>query len=630
LNAHQTHHAENYTFLKPKITQKEILLNPSEVTLHVSGMQAQQTPTPGSGIPLHEFLTQNGFYLDKNITGIIEKIVTSNRKAFLLRGPAGVGKTQLTFLVAKWLDAEYIYFQCTYGVDEDSLLYKYVPDETTKSGIKITLGPVPRALKISQRKKVVLVLDEFDKTRPSADALLLDMLQNFRVSLYISDNESIISGNPENLVIFLTSNGLREFSEPLLRRLVVITLNPLSSSVVFELLKKQFKENIALLLTQIYDDTIKAGLRKPATIQELIQLGELLENNVNVPLHELLRMFIVKYDDDWSKYLQYVQSRKPYNFTVQVNDDNNIAQYYEPPQEVQIPPQSQPQEQASTVQLLEKISRIVVKQPSNSVINAVKEEVNDTIESTFKATLSKNDFSAYTNIIKVLKPEPTDTPEIFGKFKVVKDADDYKIASEKPLTLLEYLNLLNNSDEVEFEGYIEDKLVLVNPMTINEIIENANAVRYYSSRRVQVVFNGNGVTELIEIELENGRYNPRKLNELEEVVIRMYVNVKKHGSFSSLMMNLISRLYDVNVNAPSDPNILVKFIRQIIEFRKHHLNPGVGITLQFSNTEGIEKTMRILSEAFKVDVRDIDEIRRKMTARIYYNEYSSMLEVRAQ
>jgi len=607
--------------------QKEILLNPSGVTLHVSGMQAQQ-----AGISLYEFLTQNGFYLEKGKVAIIEAAIRNgDRKAFLLRGPAGTGKTSLTYLIAKWLNAEYVYFQCTYGTDEDALLYKYIPSEQTKSGIKITLGPIPRALLMSQRKKVVLVLDEFDKTRPTADALLLDVLQNYRLSLYLDDNEAIITGNPDNLIVFLTSNDMREFSEPLLRRLVVITLNPLPTAMVYEMLKKQFKENIALLLTQVYEDTLKAGLRKPATIQELKQLGEVLGSGMGTPLNELLRMFIIKYDDDWVKFTQYVSSREPYKFVNDNANNNDVVQYYEPPQEVQIPPQSQPQEQVqSPTQLLEKISRIVIKQPSNSVINAVKEEVNDTIESTFKATLSKNDFSAYTNIIKVLKPEPTDTPEIFGKFKVVKDADDYKIVSEKPLTLLEYLNLLNSSGEVEFEGYIEDKLVLVNPMAINEIIENADAVRYYSNRKIQAVFNDKyrSITELIELEVDN--YSPNKPNSLSEATIRMYVNVKKHGSFSSLMMNLISRLYDVNVNAPSDPNILVKFIRQIIEFRKHHLNPGVGITLQFSNTEGIEKTMRILSEAFKVDVRDIDEIRRKMTAGIYYNEYSSMLEVRAQ
>ena len=56
----------------------------------------------------------------------------------------------------------------------------------------------------------------------------------------------------------------------------------------------------------------------------------------------------------------------------------------------------------------------------------------------------------------------------------------------------------------------------------------------------------------------------------------------------------------------------------------------MGITLHFSSAEDIEKTMKTLSEVFKVDARDIDEIRRKMTAKIYYNEYDGVLEVRAQ
>jgi hypothetical protein len=187
--------------------------------------------------------------------------------------------------------------------------------------------------------------------------------------------------------------------------------------------------------------------------------------------------------------------------------------------------------------------------------------------------------------------------------------------------------LLNSSDEVEFEGYVEDEIAVVNPMAINEILDTSSSIRYYSNRKIQVTFSGNGVTELIEIELVNGEYNPRKPNELSEAVIRMYVNVKKHGSYSSLMMNLISRLYDVNVNAPK-PEVLVRFIRQIIEYRRHYLNPGVGITLHFGNVEEFERTMKTLGEEFRIDIRDVDEIRRKMTARIYYNEYDGALEVR--
>jgi len=183
------------------------------------------------------FLKLNDYILDASIAEILHSVLKSSTvRAILLRGPAGVGKTQLTYLIAKWLQAEYIFFQCTHGTDEDSLLYKYIPSEETRAGIKITLGPVPRALKKSNSKTVVLVIDEFDKTRPSADALLLDVLQNCRVSLYLDDEETTIQGKPENLVIFLTSNDTREYSEPLLRRVISTVLPPPSPRTVYPIL----------------------------------------------------------------------------------------------------------------------------------------------------------------------------------------------------------------------------------------------------------------------------------------------------------------------------------------------------------------------------------------------------------
>jgi len=599
------------------------------------GMQSKGDTTNQDSKTLYEFLQKNGFYVDHTTADLLEKIVSSSaRKAVLLRGPAGVGKTQLTYLIARYLDAEYVFFQCTYGTDEDMLLYKYVPTEQTKSGIKIALGPVPRALKISQRKKVVLVLDEFDKTRPSADALLLDTLQNTRVSLYLGDdNETIITGNPDNLIVFLTSNDMREFSEPLLRRLVVITLEPLPTTAVYEMLKKQFKENTALLLAQIYDDTLRAGLRKPATIQELVQLGEVLESGVNTPLQDLLRMFIIKYDDDWSKYLQYVSSREPYKFVNGNANSIDVAQYYEPPQEVQMP-QPQPQSQSQeTQQLLEKISKIVIKQPSNSIINEVKEEVNGTVEVTFKAPISENDFTMYTNIIRNFWPEPSDTPYIFGKFKVVKDGNEYKIVSERPLTLLEYFQLLNN--DADFEGYIEDKLILVNPTTINKILNEAHSIKYYSNKRLQVTFNysnsGYGsscsVTELIEIELDD-TYSPNKKNTLVNATIRAYVKVWRKGyvSYESLLRRMIEQLYNADISVDiSNLDTLVEFIKQEIRFRKHNLSPSIEMTLRSGN---FEKIMDVLSKEFKLDVKDIDAIKSKGVAKIYYNEYYGTLEVR--
>jgi MoxR-like ATPase len=594
---------------------------------------------------LYEFLIQNDFYIDRLTADLLEKITTNTRKTIMLRGPAGVGKTQLTYLIAKWLNSEYVFFQCTYGTDEDSLIYKYVPSEHAKSGIRITLGPIPRALMMSQKKKVVLVLDEFDKTRPSADALLLDVLQNARVSLYLDDNETVVVGNPNNLVVFLTSNDVREFSEPLLRRLVTITLKPLPSTVVYEMLKKQFKENIALLLTQIYEDTLKAGLRKPATIQELFQLGELLENGVDTPLEDLLRMFIVKYDDDWVRYVQYVQSREPYKF---VNDNANsidVTQYYEPPQssqEVQMPqPQSQSQPQEQTQQLLEKISKIVVKQPNNSVINAVKEEISDTIETMFKAALSENNITNYSEIVKTLMPAPSDVPDVFGKFKVLKDVNEYAIVTDKPLSLAEYIKLLQKGS-ITFEGYIEDELLIFNPIAINYLIRNADEVRYYTNHTIQVVFRDKSgdITEAVEVKLLDGKYDPRMKNTISKVKVRTYVKAgNRANGYGSLLYNFVNDMV-CNVTVKGETNVNAESLAQYVGHAYLHFNNGacgnfnITVRLPANFTEDdVKKIYDTLTQnGFKARIMgDVNKIIAKIietrTIRFYYKSYDDTIEI---
>jgi hypothetical protein len=260
----------------------------------------------------------------------------------------------------------------------------------------------------------------------------------------------------------------------------------------------------------------------------------------------------------------------------------------------------------------------------------VKEETSGTIEVTFKAPISENNFTMYTKIIRNFWPEPSSTPDIFGNFKVIKDTGDYKIVSEKPLTFLEYFHLLNGS--AEFEGYIEDKLILVNPATINKILSEADIIRYYSNRKVQVQYSyhndaGCDLTELIEIE-PLGRYSPNRQNTLDEAIIRMYVNVKKkaYAGCESLIEKIIEKLHNVDLSDP-DPNMLLRFIKQNIEFRKRGFTPDIEVTLRSGN---FEKIMDALGKEFKLDVRDkdIDAIKSKGAMKIYYNEYYGTLEVR--
>jgi len=433
---------------------------------------------------LYSFLTSNNFYIPRSLCDILQKKLQVRRKAFLLRGPAGTGKTQLTYLISRFMDAKYIFFQCTYGCGEDDLLYKYIPSETTKSGIKITLGPIPLALIHSKKEKVVLVLDEFDKTRPSTDALLLDLLQNFRVALYIDDNEQVIEGDPDNLIIFLTSNDMREFSEPLLRRLMVIALNHLPVEKVYELLSKRFRAEIATLLAQIYADTINAGLRKPATVQELYELGEIIENNNEFDLEMLLKSLIIKYDDDWERYLGYIASRKPYQFIKNVSsgsDVDDVVKYYEPPEDLSIPPISESEDKDSAhkddgyvLQELQRKLKVTMPKREIEVEEAPTEEVCMIVED--------HDHEAYTKVIKALRPEPSDRPDEFSKFKLYFDKN-VVIVAKKPLSVYELYKLGGSNLRGEF--YAESVVPLVDFRRLVDKMLRYDKVEYYTRNLIR-------------------------------------------------------------------------------------------------------------------------------------------------
>jgi len=471
---------------------------------------------------LYEFLSENSFYISSSLADVLEKVIKSKRRAVLLRGPAGTGKTHLTFLVSQWLGAEYVFYQCTYGTSEEDLLYKYIPSEETKSGIKITLGPVPRALSISRNRKVVLVLDEFDKTRPSADALLLDVLQNFRVSLYLDEKETVIAGDPDNLVIFLTSNDAREFSEPLLRRVVSVTLSSLPPEKVYELLAKRFRKEVALLLTQIYDDTIRAGLRKPATIQELYQLGEILEAGTSIALEDLLRMFIIKYDDDWKKFSTYVASRKAYEIFKKHDkkDEEDIAKYYEPDDEPDETAESEvevneddTEKRNSAISILEKLKKFSVKR-----VEVVAEPLkidDNVVEVTLKT--ADNDFEVYTYIIKSLKPEPTENPALFGKFELV-ESEIRAIISRKHLTVDEAFKLSKLS---EVEGYYED-LIYADVDDVHNLIDVADKIKYYTNKTIYLLTLDENSEERVILE------------KISDISWRVRGYFKKSGTSSSL------------------------------------------------------------------------------------------------
>jgi len=137
-------------------------------------------------------------------------------KSFILRGPAGTGKTSLAEYVAGAWGAEPLYYLCHAWTTAEELVQSVdVGRVALKDPHPYKDGVLLKAVKASRSKKVVLIIDELDKAREFIDVLFLDFLQNGRVQ---DEEGRTWTANAENLVVFFTTNEFRELADPLLRR----------------------------------------------------------------------------------------------------------------------------------------------------------------------------------------------------------------------------------------------------------------------------------------------------------------------------------------------------------------------------------------------------------------------------
>ena len=247
---------------------------------------------------LHDALNEKGYICNPNfVSRIATSIHAKPVGGAFLYGPAGTGKSMLPQVLAEILERKLFFHQCSAGTREDDLLMRIWPNEDTKSGVKIEYGKIYEASKASQSEEVIVVLDEWDKTKPSADGFFLDFLQYGRLSVPGGD---AVLANLENMTIFFTANDDRDFSEALLRRFPKVDLTPLPPLLVNQALRETHEKNVFRPnAVSLYQKCLMADMPKPATIQELRQLLDAIEYlGAGADWDTLVFQYITKTDEN--------------------------------------------------------------------------------------------------------------------------------------------------------------------------------------------------------------------------------------------------------------------------------------------------------------------------------------------
>ena len=188
----------------------------------------------GSADQIPDLLRSAG-YLASEQTGAVLRLAGQLGKPVLVEGPAGTGKTGLATSLAAGCGSRLIRLQCHEGLDEARALYEW---NHSRQLLRIVAGQAgdepdagvfteeflltrPLLDAIRSDEPVVLLIDEVDRLGMEAEALLLEVLSDYQVSI---PEFGTVTGQRVPTVV-LTSNGSRDLTEALRRRCLYLHLD---------------------------------------------------------------------------------------------------------------------------------------------------------------------------------------------------------------------------------------------------------------------------------------------------------------------------------------------------------------------------------------------------------------------
>jgi MoxR-like ATPase len=246
---------------------------------------------PGSVAETKEALAGAGYLADES-AALVSFLAQRLSKPVLVEGPAGVGKTELAKALSRATGRELIRLQCYEGLDEAKALYEWnyrkqllrIQAGGSEHGWDDVHGDIfseefllerPLMQAIASPDPVVLLIDEIDKTDQEFEAMLLELLSDFQITI---PELGQISATTMPIVV-LTSNNSRELTEALKRRCLYLWLDYPELEREMEIVHlhaPELSEALTQRLVEVVRMVRALDLKKPPSIAESIDWARTL------------------------------------------------------------------------------------------------------------------------------------------------------------------------------------------------------------------------------------------------------------------------------------------------------------------------------------------------------------------
>ena len=266
-----------------------------------------------------EALTAADYLPDERIAQVVF-LADRLDKPVLVEGPAGVGKTELAKAVATITGRSLIRLQCYEGLDDAKALYEWnykkqllrIQSDVDHDWDSIShdifseefLLTRPLLEAIRSPEPVVLLIDEVDRVEVETEALLLEILSDFQVSI----PELGTMHATTQPMVFLTSNNTRELSEALKRRCLFLHIDYPDAKREKEILSARvpgLSDHLANQVAKVARSIRGLDLKKAPSVSETIDWARTLlalsvEDVDEVVLGDTLHV-LLKYQTDIEK-----------------------------------------------------------------------------------------------------------------------------------------------------------------------------------------------------------------------------------------------------------------------------------------------------------------------------------------